>query len=70
MSAMIRQGLLVAFAVAAMGCDQATDAGSRQSVTVKLPPPRPYKPEPGFSLATDLPARNGQPVEAQVTPRN
>jgi len=70
MSAVIRLGLMVAFAVAAIGCDQAIDAGSKQSVSVKLRPPRPYKPEPGFSLATDLSVRNDESVEAQTTPRS
>jgi len=64
MNVVIRLGLMVAFAVAAIGCNQAPDAGSEQSVSVKLRPPRPYKPEPGFSLATDLLDRNDESVEA------
>ena len=55
----MRLSLIAAFAIGAAGCEQAPDVGSKQSVTVKLPPPRPYKPEPGFSLATDLPVRAG-----------
>jgi hypothetical protein len=63
MSAGLRLGLTTALAVLVTGCDPPALAGAKQSVTVKLPPPRPYKPEPGFSLATDLPTRDNRPVQ-------
>ena len=66
MGAVTRLGLIAAFAVVTAGCGQGSDAGSKQSVTVKLAPPRPYKPDPGFSLATDMPG----PADAQTPPRS
>lgn len=58
-------GLVAVFAAVTAGCGKAPQAGSKQSVTVKLAPPRPYRPEPGFSLATDLPQTAG----AKMPPR-
>ena len=70
MSAGLRLGLAAALVVMATGCDRPGDSSGKQSVTVKLPPPRPYRPEPGFSLATDLPARGTPPVQPKTTPRS
>lgn len=66
----MRLGMIAAIAAATIGCNQTTDANSRQSVTVKLKPPRPYKPEPGFSLATDLPAASATPADAKASPHS
>lgn len=63
-----RLGLTAALAVLVTGCDRPADASAKQSVTVKLPPPRPYKSEPGFSLATDLPAHDVRPVQPKSKP--
>lgn len=69
MNPMYRLGLMAACAVAVNGCNESTDAATPASVTVELRPPQPYKPEPGFSLPTDLPARNEQTVETPTDPR-
>ena len=62
----MRLSLMAALALGTAGCGQVQEAGSKRSVTVKLAPPRPYKPEPGFTLATDLP----EPVAVQPPPRS
>lgn len=47
----MRPGLTIYLAVAVLGCSGPDDGGSRQSVTVQLPPARPFQAEPGFSFA-------------------
>lgn len=49
----VRLGRMAILAVAMTGCDRVDDTRSKQSVTIQLPPARPYIAEPGFSLATD-----------------
>jgi hypothetical protein len=53
MSNLPRPGLTIVCAIAALGCDRPDDISSKPSVTVQLPPARPYVAEPGFSLATE-----------------
>ena len=53
MSDFVRLGLMAVLAFATTGCGRADETASKRSVTVQLPPARPYSPEPGFSLATD-----------------
>ena len=62
--------VIAAIAVSAAGCNQAANGRSKQSVTVKLQPPRPYKPEPGFSLATDLPVDGPTPAKSGDSPQS
>lgn len=64
-----RAMVMAIWAVAGMGCDQVPERPSRQSVTIKLDPPRPYRPEPGFTLATDLPDRGVVAAKAETAPR-
>ncbi len=53
MNNVVRPGLTIVFAIAALGCGRPHDTSSKASVTVQLPPARPYAAKPGFSLATD-----------------
>lgn len=67
MSNFRRLGQIFAVAGALAGCGQADDTRSKQSVTIQLPPARPFMPEPGFSLARD-PAKgpNAENIEAHT----
>jgi len=60
MAASFRTSLAAALALATMGCGQSHHPASKSSVTIKLNESRPYKPEPGFSLATALPRDDQQ----------
>jgi hypothetical protein len=62
--------LMVILAFSSGACDRKANANSHASVTVELSPPRPYRPQPGFSLATDLPDKNDELAEAQRTSRD
>jgi hypothetical protein len=68
MSVIVKSGLIAAVALAVIGCNQVADADPRHSVTVKLSPALAYRPEPGFSLATDLPVRSDKPVNPGTNP--
>jgi len=46
-------GMIAAAAVAISSCEQADQATSRSTVTVKLPPAQPATPKPGFSSASE-----------------
>ena len=41
---------LIAAALLIGACDDAQHVGARSSITVKLPPPRPAVPAPGFAF--------------------
>jgi hypothetical protein len=61
---------MAALALAGAGCDQVPERPSRQSVTIKLDPPRPYRPEPGFTLASDVPDRGVGAAKRETAPRS
>ena len=44
------------------GCGQAESQGPAQSVTIKLPPPRPAEARPGFSALGEEPAPVRRPA--------
>jgi hypothetical protein len=47
-------GVAAAFALTAGACDRLPDRAATRSVTVRLPPPRPEAPAPGFKpIAAD-----------------
>ena len=52
-----REARLVAiiFTLLCAACERTDHQASQSSVTVKLPPPRPAVPEPGFSALADRP---------------
>ena len=54
LATLLRSGLIAALAVATIGCGE-SGGNPKRSVTIKLREPRPYRPEPGFSLATAVP---------------
>jgi hypothetical protein len=48
---------LIALALLSAGCHERREQEAKSSVTVKLPPPHPATPRPGFSFdALDRPA--------------
>lgn len=70
MSKVLRLAKIFAVAGAIAGCSQADDTRPKQSVTVQLPPARPFMPEPGFSLATDpTSGPNAKNIEADTLSR-
>ena len=50
--AMAGRVLTIALLLAAGGCQDASKRQSQASVTVKLPPARPYSPAPAFSFGS------------------
>ncbi len=45
---------LITLAVVCAGCDTNDVPGRSSPVTVHLPPPAPYNPQPGFSVGSEL----------------
>jgi hypothetical protein len=54
---------LIALTLLASGCGARGDSDRQASVTVKLPPPRPATPRPGFSF--DAPGGTRSPRAAR-----
>jgi len=50
-AALFRSSMVV-LALLVPACDKAPPRQSSASVTVKLPPPRPYVPQPAFSFGS------------------
>jgi hypothetical protein len=46
----LRRVMVIVLALSVAGCRWPSDANREASVTVRLPPPRPFVPEPAFSF--------------------
>jgi hypothetical protein len=49
---MVVRVMIIAVMLTAGGCGEASKAQAQASVTVKLPPARPYTPKPAFSFGS------------------